>query len=133
LLFPDIFHKPAVLQFDQRLGSSDGGAVLLKAADRRYGLIRGLARCLRDKRQAGDPVLHRGRYRMTPDRDAPLWKVHSQVIYWWTGTKVDRDQAYYITNNGYIQLVPKRIAPGSLAFRCVCEPSKRNFLPAGQQ
>ena len=53
LLFPDIFHKPAVLQFDQRLGSSDGGAVLLKAADRRYGLIRGLAGCLRDKRQAG--------------------------------------------------------------------------------
>ena len=39
LLFPDIFHKPAVLQFDQRQGSSDGGALLLKAADRRYGLI----------------------------------------------------------------------------------------------
>jgi hypothetical protein len=53
LLFPEIFAKPAVLQFDQRLGSSDGGAVLLKAADRRYGLIRGLAGCLRDGRQAG--------------------------------------------------------------------------------
>jgi hypothetical protein len=26
-----------VLQFDQRQGSSDGGAILLKAAKRRYG------------------------------------------------------------------------------------------------
>jgi len=42
-----------VLQFDQLNGSSDGGAILLKAADRRYGLIRALAGCLRDQRQAG--------------------------------------------------------------------------------
>jgi hypothetical protein len=53
LLFPEIFAKPVVLQFDQRQGSSDGGAVLLKAADRRYGLIGALAGCLRDQRQAG--------------------------------------------------------------------------------
>ena len=53
LLLPDIFPKPAVLQFDQRQGSSDGGALLLKAADRRYGLIGCLAGCLRDERQAG--------------------------------------------------------------------------------
>jgi hypothetical protein len=33
LLFPGIFHKPVVAQFDQREGSSDGGALLLKAAD----------------------------------------------------------------------------------------------------
>ena len=53
LLFPEMFAKPAVLQFDQLNGSSDGGAILLKAADRRYGLIDGLAGCLRDERQAG--------------------------------------------------------------------------------
>ncbi len=52
-MFPEIFAKPAVLQFDQVNGSSDGGAVLLKAADRRYRLIQALAGCLRDKRQAG--------------------------------------------------------------------------------
>jgi hypothetical protein len=39
-------------QFDQREGSSDGGALLLKAADRHYGLVAGLAACLRDERQA---------------------------------------------------------------------------------
>src|SRR5664280_181945 len=53
LLFPEICTKPAVLQFDQRQSSSDGGAILLKVADRRYGLIGGLAGCLRDQRQAG--------------------------------------------------------------------------------
>ena len=51
LLFPGIFAKPAVLEFDQLNGSSDGGALLLKAADRRYGLIQALTGCLRDQRQ----------------------------------------------------------------------------------
>jgi len=52
-LFSEIFVKPLVLEFDQRQGSSDGGAVLLKAAERRYGLIAGMSGCLRDTRQAG--------------------------------------------------------------------------------
>jgi hypothetical protein len=53
LLFPDIFTKPVVAQFDQRQGSSDGGALLLKAADRRLGLTEALADCLVDQRQVG--------------------------------------------------------------------------------
>ncbi len=53
LLFPGICRKPVVAQFDQREGSSDGGALLLKAADRHYDLVAGLASCLRDERQAG--------------------------------------------------------------------------------
>jgi hypothetical protein len=53
LLFPGIFRKPVVAQFDQREGSSDGGALLLKAADRHYRLVDELTACLRDPRQAG--------------------------------------------------------------------------------
>ena len=53
LLFPGIFRKPVVAQFDQRDGSSDGGALLLKAADRRLGLLEELTACLEDQRQAG--------------------------------------------------------------------------------
>src|ERR1700730_812765 len=53
LLFPGIFRKPVVAQFDQREGSSDGGARLLKAADRRYGLLDELTAGLREPRQAG--------------------------------------------------------------------------------
>jgi len=53
VLFPDLFNKPVVATFDQPHASSDGGAILLKAADARYGLIAGLARCLVDDRQPG--------------------------------------------------------------------------------
>jgi DDE family transposase len=53
LLFPEIFSKPVVAKFDQRQGSSDGGAILLKAADRQYGLLACLASCLQDERQPG--------------------------------------------------------------------------------
>src|SRR5580658_3076599 len=48
-----MFGKRAVLQFDQRQGSSDGGAILLKGAERSYGLFAGLGGCLGDNRQAG--------------------------------------------------------------------------------
>jgi Transposase DDE domain group 1 len=53
LLFSDIFDRPVVAKFDQREGSSDGGAILLKAAERRLGLTSALAAALRDDRQAG--------------------------------------------------------------------------------
>ena len=51
-LCPEIFLKPIRMQFDRRQGSSDGGAVLLKAAERRYGLISSMVDCLFDRRQA---------------------------------------------------------------------------------
>ena len=53
LLFPEIFDRPVVAKFDQLQGSSDGGAILLKAADRRLGLTETLADCLKDDRQPG--------------------------------------------------------------------------------
>ena len=53
VLFPSIFHKPVFASFDQENGSSDGGAVLLKAADDRLGLIRGMAGSVADSRQPG--------------------------------------------------------------------------------
>lgn len=53
VLFPDLFNTPLVATFDQPHASSDGGAILLKAAEARYGLIEGFARCLVDDRQSG--------------------------------------------------------------------------------
>ena len=53
VLFPDLFDKPLVATFDRRHASSDGGAVLLKAAERVYGLVAGFARCLVDRRELG--------------------------------------------------------------------------------
>ena len=42
VLFPDLFDKPLVATFNQEHASSDGGAVLLKAAERVYGLVQGV-------------------------------------------------------------------------------------------
>ena len=53
LLFSDIFDRPVVAKFDQRQSSSDGGAILLKAAEHRLGLTSALAAGLRDDRQPG--------------------------------------------------------------------------------
>ncbi len=53
VLFPDLFDRPLIATFDQPDASSDGGAVLLKAAERQYDLIDGFARCLVDDRQPG--------------------------------------------------------------------------------
>ena len=52
-MFPDLLDKPVVAQFDQEHASSDGGALLLKAADRRLGLIDRLSGCLPDERESG--------------------------------------------------------------------------------
>ena len=49
-LFPDLLAKPVVARFDIDHGSSDGGGILLKAAERRLGLLGGLADCVVDRR-----------------------------------------------------------------------------------
>lgn len=53
VLFKDLFNTPLVAKFDQRDSSSDGGAILLAAADRRLGLSKRLAGCIEDRRQPG--------------------------------------------------------------------------------
>ena len=53
VLFSDLADRPLIATFDQPHASSDGGAILLKAADARYGLIDGFAQCLVEDRQAG--------------------------------------------------------------------------------
>ena len=53
VLFPDLFDKPLVAKFDREQASSDGGAVLLKAAERVYGLVKAMGRCLADARAPG--------------------------------------------------------------------------------
>ncbi|MCL4811163.1 MAG: transposase [Vicinamibacteraceae bacterium] len=52
VLFPDLVSQPLVATFDQPDASSDGGAILLKAADRRLGLIDALPAVLSDGRDA---------------------------------------------------------------------------------
>ena len=53
VLFSDLFGKPVVAVFSEQHASSNGGAILLKAADRRLGLLDRLAACVGDARQPG--------------------------------------------------------------------------------
>lgn len=50
VLFADLCDRPLQVAFDQPHASSDGGAVLLKAADRQLGLLDRLAATLTDRR-----------------------------------------------------------------------------------
>jgi hypothetical protein len=50
VLFPDLADRAIVIAFDQPHASSDGGALLFKAADRRVGVIDALAAALPDRR-----------------------------------------------------------------------------------
>ena len=56
VMFPELFDKPVVAQFDQPHGSCDGGAVLLKACDERLRLSERIAACFHDWRQSGKVV-----------------------------------------------------------------------------
>jgi len=53
VLFPRLCPKALLARFDERHGSSDGGAILLKACDATLGLSRRLSECLVDRRQEG--------------------------------------------------------------------------------
>jgi hypothetical protein len=53
VLFSDFLGKPVIAKFDQEHASSDGGAILLQACDRRLGLTDALIGAIDDRRQSG--------------------------------------------------------------------------------
>ncbi len=53
VLFADLCERPLTVKFDTPQASSDGGALLLKAADRKLALTQRLIECLDDRRQGG--------------------------------------------------------------------------------
>jgi hypothetical protein len=53
VLFSDLLSRPVVAKFDQQHASSDGGAILLQACDRRLGLTEALIGGIDDRRQSG--------------------------------------------------------------------------------
>ncbi len=53
VLFAELGDKPLTVKFDQPHASSEGGAILLQACDRRLGLTEALIGGIDDRRQAG--------------------------------------------------------------------------------
>src|SRR5262245_12100990 len=58
-------------------------------------------------------------YVRRPDKESPLWDVHSQVIYWWTATEVNDREALIIVYDGKVWPRPKAARWGYLGFRAV--------------
>jgi len=63
----------------------------------------------------------RARYDKTPDKETPLWDVHSKVIYYWTAdtSLQDEERAYIIVYDGGVYDKRKIDSFGYLSFRAV--------------
>jgi hypothetical protein len=69
-----------------------------------------------------DPLMAEATYQIKPDKESPLWNVHSPVIYWWTATELDKDRAYMIAYDGKVWIRQKDTVIGNLGYRCVKSP-----------
>jgi hypothetical protein len=84
--------------------------------------VRSMARHGQNSGGVWDPDSAKATYETTPDKESPLWNVHSKVIYWWTASEVDADHAYIIVYDGEVWPRAKQFSPAYLGFRCVKAP-----------
>jgi len=84
--------------------------------------VRSMARHSQNSGGIWDANIAKAAYKTTPDKESPLWNVHSQVIYWWTTTAVDEGHAYIIVYDGKVWSRSKQFGPAYLGFRCVKQP-----------
>ncbi|MEA1883531.1 MAG: DUF1566 domain-containing protein [Thermotogota bacterium] len=68
-----------------------------------------------------DSVSEQAKYEKTPDKESPLWDVHSKVIYYWTAdtAKDNENEAYIIVYHGGVYQRRKDSSPSYLSFRAV--------------
>jgi len=81
--------------------------------------VRSMARHGQNSGGVWDPEMAKATYATTPDKESPLWNLHSQVIYWWTATETDEERAYIIVYDGKVWPRAKHFSPDYLGFRCV--------------
>jgi hypothetical protein len=82
-------------------------------------VVRSMARHGQNSGGEWDAETAKATYETTPDKESPLWNVHSQVIYWWTATEADEEHAYIIVYDGEVWPRAKEFGPAYLGFRCV--------------
>jgi len=84
--------------------------------------VRSMARHGQNSQGEWNPQTATAAYETTPDKESPLWNLHSQVIYWWTATEIKGAQAYIIVYDGKVWPRSKTFGPAYLGFRCVKSP-----------
>jgi hypothetical protein len=83
--------------------------------------VRSMARHGQNSGGVWDAETAQATYDSRPDKETPLWNVHSQVIYWWTATEIDEEHAYIIVYDGKVWPRTKKLSAAYLGFRCVKE------------
>lgn len=58
-------------------------------------------------------------YERTPDKESPIWRVYSKVIYLWTSTEIDSAHAFMICYDGKLWSRSKKYSANYLGFRAV--------------
>jgi hypothetical protein len=81
--------------------------------------VRSMARHGQNSGGVWDEGTAKTTYNTKPDKESPLWNIYSQVIYWWTATEVDEENAYIIVYDGKVWARGKQFSPAYLGFRCV--------------
>ena len=66
-----------------------------------------------------DAGTEKSNYKITPDKETPLWNPHSPIIYWWTATEKNDSTVYVAVYHGMITTADKRYSTGSRGFRAV--------------
>ena len=84
--------------------------------------VRSMARHGQNSGGVWDAETAEATYKTRPDKESPLWNVHSQVIYWWTATEVDEEHAYIIVYDGKVWSRTKQFSADYYGFRCVKQP-----------
>jgi hypothetical protein len=69
-----------------------------------------------------DATSDRASYRITPDKESPLWAVYHETIYWWTSSEAGPDKAWRIVYNGQLHALPRTLRMGTQGFRAVRDP-----------
>ena len=81
--------------------------------------VRSMTRTGENSGGTWDPLTSQATYINSPDKESPLWNIHSQVIYWWTATEVDEEYAFIIVYDGKVWKRSKQLNQAYLGYRCV--------------
>lgn len=84
-------------------------------------VVRSLVRHGENAQCAWNDQIGRQPCAVTPDKETPLWKPQSPIIYLWTADEAGEEEAYYVTYNGSVYMSPKFVGWGSQGYRCVRE------------
>ncbi len=86
--------------------------------------VRSMVRRGRNAGGTWDPKRRKATYRVWPEKESPLWRRYSPVIYWWTATEDGPERSYRIAFNGYVISALRRGWGAYWAYRCVCRPEQ---------